>query len=100
MLRFSKDGRFHTRSTVSEMDFGKWKNGVASEFGGYIEEVKAVIIWILLNLEHLLLLEEHCFGLLEDRIRLYIHHIYFHHPLIFLSFLLLNYIPFSFNSRI
>ncbi|WJX95276.1 RING-type E3 ubiquitin transferase [Trifolium repens] len=38
MLRFSKGGRFHTRSTVSEMDFGKWENGVASEFGGYDEE--------------------------------------------------------------
>jgi hypothetical protein len=33
-----KNGRFHTRSTVSEMDFGKWENGVASEFGGYDEE--------------------------------------------------------------
>ncbi|PNY02383.1 RING-H2 finger protein ATL13-like [Trifolium pratense] len=33
-----KNGRFHTRSTVSEMDFGKWENGVASEFSGYDEE--------------------------------------------------------------
>lgn len=33
-----KNGMFHTRSTVSEMDFGKWENGGGSEFSGYDEE--------------------------------------------------------------
>lgn len=33
-----KDGKFDTRSTISEMDIEKWENGGGSEFSGYDEE--------------------------------------------------------------